>query len=172
MNLKLVPILALFGAAIGIPFAHADGKVTITAKDAAAHVEPHAARLKLINLPALEFNLHASVKCSGDAESLTLSVADTVTTLDSEALADRQSAEASLNVPARQVALAASSHFCLEDDASSADELVVPGFMTAHASLRCADEDGITAHFASAPLQIRLVCVRGTDEDQEPSEDK
>ena len=89
----------------------------------------------------LDFRLRASLRCSGNAESLTLSVADTVTTLGSEALGEQRSAEASLTVPPQQVALAASSHFCLEDDPSSADELTVPGLVTAHASLRCADDD-------------------------------
>lgn len=172
MNCKQVPILALFVAANVTPCAHADGSVIVAAKQAEAIVAPRAPGRKLVKLPALDFHLRASLRCPGNAESLTLSVADTVTTLGSAELGDQQSAEASLTVPARQVALAASSHFCLENDPTSADELTVPGLVTAHASLRCAIDDRISAHFASAPLQVRLLCARETVEDQEPPSDK
>jgi len=133
---------------------------------------PRAPGLELINLPALDFRLRALLECPGSAKSLTLSVADTVTTLGGDSLSEQRSAEASLTVPARQIALAASSHFCLQDDPSSADELTVPGLVTAHASLHCANDDHTSAYFASAPLEVRLVCVRQTAVDQDSSSDR
>ena len=144
----------------------------MSAQPAQAIVAPRALDLKLVNLPTLDFRLRASLSCPDNAESLTLSVADTVTTLDRDDLSEQTSAEALLRVPAQQVALAASSHFCLAGDAAGADELTVAGLVTAHASLRCSDDDHASAHFASVPLEVRLVCVRETVEDQEPSPDR
>jgi hypothetical protein len=172
MNTRQVPILALFIAAIATPCAYADGSLMVAAQQAEAVVAPRATHLKLVNLPALDFRLRASLSCPGNAESLTLSVADTVTTLNGDDLSEQTSAEASLRVPAQQVALAASSHFCLAEDPASADELTVAGLVTAHASLRCSDDDRSSAHFASVPLVVRLVCIRETVEDQEPSPER
>ena len=172
MDIRQVPILALLVAANTTPCAHADGSIDVVAQPAEALVVPRAPGLALINLPALDFRLRATLECPGSAKSLTLSVADTVTTLGSDVLGEQRSAEASLTVPARQVALAASSDFCLEADPTSADELTVPGLVTAHASLHCANDGRISAYFASAPVEVRLVCVRPTAEDQDASSDR
>lgn len=172
MNVRQVPILTLFIAAAITPCAHADGSIDVAARPAEVRVVPRAPSLELINLPALDFHLRALLECPGSARSLTLSVADTVTTLGSDALSEQRSAEATLTVPARQVALAASSHFCLEDDPTSADELTVPGLVTAHASLHCASDGYTSAYFASALLEVRLVCVRQVAEDQDSSSDR
>ena len=172
MNYRQVPILALFLACGGVSPAFADGSVVVAAGQAEAAVAPRMAKLRLVNLPALDFQLQATVRCAGTAKSLTLSVADTAKTLHGDELADKDPAEAALKVPARQVALAASSHFCVADDPTSADELTVPAFATAHASLRCAIDDRDSAHFASAQLEVRLVCQREADDDQDVSSDR
>lgn len=172
MNNRQVPILALIIASILAPCAYADGSLVVAAQQAEAMVTPRAPDSTLINLPPLDIRLRALLSCGGNAESLTLSVADTVTTLRGDELGEQTSAEASLTVPAKQVALAASSHFCLEEDPTSANELTVSGLVTAHASLRCNKNDRSSAYFASTPLQVKLVCARQTLEDQEPSPDK
>jgi hypothetical protein len=172
MNLIRASILALFLGSSYFPTAIAGESVMIAAKETEATVAPRAARLKLVNLPALEFSLRATIKCVGEAESLTFSIADTYKTLATDAITGRRSAEMALSVPARQLALAASSTFCLRGDPAGTDELLVPGFATAHASLRCRNEDGVTVHFASAPLQVRLSCQRPSTENQDPSPDR
>lgn len=172
MNINRATILALFVASSYIPTAIAGESVVVAAKETEAAVAPRAANLRLINLPTLEFGLRAAIKCTGKAESLTLSVADTHTTLGEDAIADERFAETALTVPARQLTLAASSNFCLKDDAASEDELLVPSLATLHASLRCRNEGGVTVYFASAPLQVRLRCSRPSTEDQDSSSDK
>lgn len=172
MNFNRPSILALFVVANCIPAAFAGENVTVAAKETEAVVAPRAAQLRLVNLPTLDFSLRATIKCAGEAESLTLSIADSYTTLDKEAITDQRSADALVTVPSSQLALAASSSFCIKDDETSTDELLVPGMATAHASLRCANDSGVTVHFASAPLQVRLRCHRPSDEDQDSLPDK
>jgi len=172
MNINRLSILALFVATGYIPLAFAGESVVVAAKEAEVVVAPRAANLKLIELPALDFGLRATIMCTGTAESLTLSIADTYTTLGQDVIADQRSADVLLTVPVPQLALAASSGFCLKDDLASTDELLVPGLATAHASLRCRNEDGVTVHFASAPLQVRLRCSRPSTEVQDSSSDR
>jgi hypothetical protein len=148
----------------------AAGDIVVAARETTAVVTPRAAHLKLVNLPALEFGLRAAFKCKGEPVSVTLSVADTHTTLRRDDLATDRAAETTLIVPPRQLALAANSRFCIADDPETDDQLLVPGLATVHASLRCSGEDGDSVHFASAPLQVRLVCARQPDDDQSPSE--
>lgn len=167
-----VPILALFLAPICIPCVYADNTVVVAAQQTEVVVPPRSAMLELVNLPALSFKLRAAIQCRGEIESLTLSVADTFTTLGKDDIKELLSAETSLTVPARQLTLAASSDFCLRDDATSADALKVPALATVHASLRCINEEKTSVHFASAPLQVQLTCLRELDEDQVPPFDK
>ena len=147
--------------------AAADEGIIVAARETTGIVTPRTADLPLVNLPALEFALRAAIRCNGDPVSLTFSIADTFKTLDSESLGDERAAEATLTVPPRQLALVASSRFCLADDDTSTDELLVPGMATAHASLTCLDDGRRAVHFASAPLQLRLRCERAPDDPQE-----
>lgn len=164
-----VPILALIAAGFITP-AVADDGIVIAAQEAEATVEPHEARSRLIALPVLDFALRAVMRCKGEATSLTLSVADTFMTLGRDTLAKKRATDLVLRVPGQQVALAASSRFCIADDSESTDELLVPGLVTAHASLQCERDGAHSAHFASAPLQVRISCVREAEEPQESSE--
>ena len=145
---------------------YAGDGVVVAARETTAVVTARAADLRLVNLPALEFALRAAIRCKGETVSLTLSIADTYTTLDAEVLGDQRAAEATLTVPARQLALAASSRFCLAGDDESTNELLVPGLATVHASLQCLHAEQRSVHYASAPLQVRLRCERTPADDQ------
>lgn len=170
MLYKRVPILALICCATAVSPAVADGNVVLAARETEVAVAPQTAGRRLVGLPAIEFALRAAIQCKGEAVSLTLSIADTFKTLGKERLEDERSASATLTVPARQMALAASSRFCIDGDNESADELLVPGFATAYASLRCSHEERVSAHFGSAPLQLRLSCLRADEDPQDSSE--
>lgn len=174
MRLNRSIIVALICALNAVPTgtALADGTIIVAAHETEIAVSPRPARMELVNLPQLEFALRAAIQCEGEPVSVTLSIADTYETISGEDLADARAAETTLRVPARQLALAASSRFCVADDPESTNELLVSGFATAHASLRCESGDTSSAHFASAPLQVRLSCEREPQEDlQAPSED-
>lgn len=173
MKRQGVPILALLATAcLTADSAAADGAVVIAAQETRVSVAPHVARLRLIDLPAIQFGLRAAIRCRGIPASLTLSVSDTFKSVGAESLDGQRAVETMLTVPPRQMTLAASRQFCISNDDNPVNELLVPGFITAHASLRC-DEDGIpTMHYASAPLQLRLVCERPPAEGrQDESED-
>ena len=166
MRYNRLAIVALFGATattLSLPVRAGDD-IVVAALETQAVVKPRSAHLRLVNLPALEFALRAAIQCTGEPVSVTLSVSDTFTTLSGADLEGKRAAEAKLRVPARQLSLAASSQFCIAGDPESDDELLVTGFATAHASLRCEMDDTTSAHFTSAPLQVRLTCQRDPGE--------
>lgn len=172
MSYRHTNILALFAAAVCISPAFADGNIVIAAQESEALVTARPPNLRLINLPPLTFSLRAAIRCKGEPRSVTLSISDTHQTLDAEELAGQRSAEASLTVPARQLALAATSRFCIEGDKETSDKLLVPGFSTAQASLRCATDDGMSVHYASVPLQVSLTCERAMESAQDSSSER
>ncbi len=149
----------------------ADSSVVVAAQETRVSVAPRSARLRLVNLPAIEFGLRAAIRCSGIPISLTLSISDTFKSISAEGREGERAIETTLKVPPRQLALAASRQFCISDDDDSVNELLVPGFVTAHASLRCEKEGVSTMHFASAPLQLRIACDRPPANDGQESSD-
>ena len=175
MRRKRPPILAPFAAivaATGIfSAAAADGNIVVAARETTVVVPARAAGLELANLPAIEFALRAAIQCKGEPVSVTLSIADTFMTIGRDALLDQRAAEATVKVPADQLILAASTEFCVAEDSAASDELLLPGFTTAHASLRCTKDDVESLHFASAPLQLRLSCASEPDALQEASDE-
>lgn len=171
MRRQRLPILAPIAAIVvttGIfSPARADDNIVVAARETSVAVAPRAAGLDVVNLPAVGFALRAAIQCKGEPVSVTLSIADTFTTIGRDALLDKRAAEATVEVAAGQLALAAHDGFCIAEDRATSDELLLPGFTTAHASLRCMNGDVESLHFASAPLQLRLSCAREPDAPQE-----
>ena len=173
MKRQRVPISALLAATLLVATAaSADSSVVVAAQETRVSVAPRDDHLRLVKLPAIEFGLRAAFRCTGDPTSLTLSITDTFESIDAEQLDGRRAVETTLIVPPTQLTLAASPQFCISDDDNPVNELLVPGFVTAHASLRCEKDGASTMHFASAPLQVRLSCERrGAEADQDASGD-
>ena len=168
MSYVQLTILALFLVTVCVSPAVPDGNIVIAAQETEATVAPRPESLRLVNLPALTFSLRAAIHCKGEPVSVTLSVADTYRTLIKDELEGQRAAEATLTIPARQLALAATNSFCVKDKPATSDRLLVPGLTTAQASLLCTNEAGTSMHYASVPLQISLICDRASEMTQEP----
>jgi len=169
-----VSILALFAFAAAVSPAIAENLLVVAAKEVEATVVPRSTRARVISLPPLTFELRAAIRCAGEPVSVTLSVADTFVTREREELDGQRATEVSLIVPPHQLTMASSRQFCIDNEDESEEELLAPGFATAHASLRCEDETGLSVTFASAPLNVRLSCERRPvdgDIDQDSSPD-
>jgi len=165
-------ILTLIVSATAVSPAVADDTIVIAAQEIEATVAPRNARARTVRLPPLTFEVRAAIRCEGEPVSVTLSVADTFVTRGRDELVGRRATEASLTVPPRQLTMASSRRFCTGDE--SEDELFAPGFATAHASLHCENETGLSVLYASAPLNVRLSCARqpgDTEVDQDSSSD-
>ena len=164
------PILTLFSFATAVSTVVADDTIVVAAQEVEASVAPRPVRARVVDLPPLTFELRAAIRCQGQPVSVTMSIADTFVTKARDELDGQRATEASLTVPASQLTMAPHRQFCTEEQ--SEDELFVPGFATAHASLQCENETGVSVQFASAPLNVRLSCARATGDSetgQDPS---
>lgn len=114
---------------------------------------------QLVRLPDLDFRLSIDAQCDADQRpvSLSVSIADTRTTLLEERLADATDIAVNLSVPASQVAPIPVDNFCAVDS-PAAPELVVRDALIAHFSLRCLSEEGESITYATRPLPVALTC--------------
>ena len=171
--MKAVKVHILTLASPASAHSEADNEIVVTAKETEAVVEPRLVGTPLINLPPLTFHLRAAIRCTGSPSSVTVSIADTFQTLNLEQLVGQRGAEATLTVPGRQLTLAASQRFCIENDEEAEDEILIPGFATAHASLQCESDAGVTVHYVSTSLSLKLRCALDpVEKDQVPSPDR
>ena len=142
------------------------------AQAATAEISPQAADRRLIFLPDLDFRLRVDADCNEDtrAESLSISIADTVQTHDASKLNQRETdkavIETTIRVAQGQIAPIVVERFCTgENDSSMAmQELLITAAFAANISLRCSREDAQSVRYATLPLQIRLICVSSDDE--------
>ena len=145
----------------------AEAILTLDALEATSQIERRDKDHQRTRLPSLELIVNASFNCPADttADSLTVSISDTHRHYGFEKDTETTSIEASLRVPAEQIAPVVAPGFCLNDGAAD-DEgfLRLPGIATAQVSLRCRKEADISSvHFASVVIPLRLDCLAEHD---------
>jgi hypothetical protein len=155
----------------GVVQSDSEHRLTSHVQAAAVEIKPLAPGRRLVALPELEFPLRIEAGCFGEAraESLSISVADTVethdvSTLDTD-LTNNIVLETRFRVPRGQVAPIAIEHFCTNDNEriNAARNLLVPAVTSANISLRCATDNAQSVRYASVSLEIRLVCMSSDD---------
>lgn len=146
----------------GLYFAFTDvDRLRVRADTAAAVLAMQQGGRTLVNLPSLEFRLNISPHCAngGRPESLSITIADTQTTLSGEDLQFDRSIDVSMRVSASQLAPFALREFCV-DPAAEGESLVLPAALAAQVSLRCAWLEDQSIVYAAEPLDIRVHCIR------------
>jgi len=149
-----------------------DTPLTVHAFEASTQLTPRAPGAAQTRLPSLQFSIVATINCAADtkAQSITVSAIDTHQHIDLEATPNAEAVEASLHLPANQIAPVSAAEFCVIGAPSDEEGLLVPGIATAQVSLRCLGESTTSVHFAAVSLPLRLLCH--PDENQRPSADK
>lgn len=172
MNRISIPALHTVCLAFAGTTAFADSVLTVHANEASVQIEPRGKDQRPSKLPALDLSIVAEFNCAAgtEAESITVSVADTHRHYGREEIADVTTLEASLRLPVDQIAPISSADFCVIGAPSDEKGLLVPGVATAQVSLHCRDDSTLSAHFASTALPLRLFCT--SDENQSSSVDK
>lgn len=135
-------------------------RLLIDAEPAVAVISMHEGGRKLVQLPELEFLLKVAPRCGGGGqpESLSVTIADTRTTLSGEALRAGDSIDISLRVSANQLAPVALQEFCVDPE-SAGESLLLTSALTAQASLRCMREEKQSIVYAAEALDIRADCI-------------
>lgn len=179
---------ALLGLPIALcqsPLAVADTqpRIALIANAPLVRVSPQPAGRHFVDLPALEYSFDIDAQCNDDwvAESLFLNVADTRLRFNAEQLAANQHDRTVLRVSERQLAPIAVHDFCAIENVGNAgasagsgaaagnaptegsvhfaaQELTIIAALSAHASLRCANDSQQRVTYVSQPLDLTLAC--------------
>lgn len=150
----------------------AESPLTVHALEASAQISPRVPGAAQTRLPSLEFSIFANINCAAGAKALsvTVSAIDTHQRIDLAETPNAESVEASLHLPANQLAPVSFVEFCVVGTPPDEEGLLVPGIATAQVSLRCRSEARTSVHFASVSLPLRLLCR--SDDNHPPSADK
>ena len=161
MFLRLTILPALAFVSVTAAATGPDARLSVEAPPAIVQVRPQSEGRRLVRLPGLEYELDVEAYCGEGAESqsVSISVNDTRLTLDSQQLAERAGSTIRLAVPARQVAPVAIDGFCkIDDETTQQGGLLIRDAVTAHASLRCSNEETEWITYASRGLDVTLQC--------------
>jgi hypothetical protein len=145
----------------GLYFVFTDvDRLRVDAEPAVAVLAVQQGGRNLVQLPELQFELSVSPHCAerGERESLSITIADTRTTLRGEALQNGKSIDVSMRVAASQLAPFALQGFCV-DPAHTGESMLLGSALTAQASLRCARTGNPSIVFTAEPLDVRVVCA-------------
>ena len=134
--------------------------VLIESAVAAIVAQPAGQRLTQLSDLELMVNVQAHCKSGFEAESVSISVADTRRVIGNEALVTVGGAETTMRVPSRQIAPVALPGFCGIDDSSQdhRESILLPAVLTAQVSLRCSSESESSIHFDTVAIDVNVGC--------------
>lgn len=118
-----------------------------------------------MRLPSLEFAIRLEPRCAvgTDADSISVSVADTRLRIGRDALAEQPVIETTIRVPREQIGPLVIRDFCVAgDDAANGSELRVRDALTVQLSLKCTDESRQSIIYQTESLAITLICETPT----------
>jgi hypothetical protein len=147
-------------------------RLSVLAEPAVAALGLQEAGDDPVRLPDMEFRLSLSLGCAsgGRPESLSITIADTRKTLDSEELQASETIDLVMRVSASQLAPLALAGFCVDTE-SEGESVLIASALSAQASLRCSRDEDQSIVFAAAPLDIRIDCLPSAVAPLEPLDD-
>ena len=165
-------------ATSGAP-ALAQHAVSLDASTPTVDIAPRS-HSRSLRLPPLDYEFALTPACATPLtpQSVTVTVADTKTTLGATELAENNEIRLSLTVPAEQIAPVTVAEFCHLPDADESEEtrvepaasnpvttaqlttaqVTIAGTLSASASLRCGDGQDETIVYATELLDVTLNC--------------
>jgi hypothetical protein len=156
----------------------AESDLTLSADTPTAQVKPRSAERAPLVLPELEYNFRIQANCHDDLEatSISLAVADTRRTFDHAQITSGELNAVNLRIPANQIAPVLIADFCIAPtDAGQISPatgrqhpMTVRSALSAQASLLCVAEGHRSMKYASATLDVQLVCEHSGDEPDLP----
>ncbi len=118
-----------------------------------------------MRLPSLAFAIRLEPRCAVgmEADSISVSVADTHLRIGRDALAEQPVIETIIRVPREQIGPLVIRDFCVAgDDATNGSEMRVRDALTVQLSLKCTDESRQSIIYQTESLAITLICETPT----------
>ncbi len=138
-----------------------DDRLLVDADAALVEVSELPSGRHTMRLPSLEFAIRLEPRCAAgtDADSISVSVADTRLRIGRAALAEQPVIETTIRVPRDQIGPLVIEDFCVAgDDAANGTEMRVRDALTAQLSLKCTDEGRQSIIYRTESLAITLIC--------------
>jgi len=150
--------------------------IEISADVPTVTVTPRRAGRFALRLPSLTYTLTLTASCEENWQpaSVSISIADSRTSLDAEQLALATVLDLELQVPSNQIAPVRIERFCIRDDQkdfqpgatgdnkefTGADEntVIISAALSAQASLLCATDSEQSITYITKPLDVMLEC--------------
>jgi hypothetical protein len=155
----LLTALTMAGLALSEPETH----LSVSAAAATAAVTELPAGRRPVALPALEYEFLIEFQCPPpmQAESISISVADSQRTLRTPEIDGLAVITSDITVPRQQLSPLVLDGFCqvTDDEKTRLTELAVADAFTAHVSLRCAGEGQQSIHYVTRTLGLSLQCL-------------
>lgn len=161
-----VSVALLFAFAATSPTLARD-TLTVVADSPAVTLAPRNPGRNFVRLPTLDYKFEIRAECSAGRlpGSLSLNVADTRTSLQTDKIVSDGPTELSMRIPANQIAPLVIEDFCVaqpESDGNGVSELqtqiTIPAALSAQASLLCEGPEDKAMTYVSQPLDVLLVC--------------
>jgi len=134
----------------------------VRANAAVVELDRQPAGRRLLRLPNLDFPMQIEPRCGSGMhiESLSISIADTNRLFAATEFLEQSTLETSFRLPGRQIGPLAIERFCTADDENSnnSNTLFIRDALTAHISLRCADDVRQSVVYETLALEIRMIC--------------
>ena len=135
---------------------------------ASIEVSARPAGRQPIRLPDLEFEVRLEPRCAAgmNADSISVSVADTRLHIGRQMLAEQPVIETKIRVPRKQIGPLAIEDFCVAGDDAPNDTLRrIRDALTAQLSLTCANDSRQSIIYKTEALVITLICeTEATDQ--------
>lgn len=167
-RISFYAIAAALGWSVAPAFAqHA---VSLAANTPSVSIAPRN-EARSLRLPPLDYEFALTPTCATPLapQSVTVTIADTKTTLGGGELAENADLRLALTVPAEQIAPVTVAGFCmLAEDSDGEDPraepattgpVTIPGTLSASASLRCGDGQDESIVYATELLDVTLICA-------------
>lgn len=156
-------IFAVLGSAATVA-AYGDepaGQLRVASDSASVAIGPRPPGPRLVQLPDISFTMQIEARCNADlqAESVSISVADSRVSLRSGELTEQGTAETTIRVPKNQLGPLTIENFCIAGDAGGdATPLLFRDALSAQASLKCAAEGRQSIVYQTVALGVELSC--------------
>jgi len=138
-----------------------DDRLLVSIDTAMVEVSTRPSGRHGMRLPGIEFAVRLEPRCAvgKDADSISLSVADTRLRIGRDALAEQPIIETTIRIPGKQIGPLVIEDFCVAgDDAANDGFMEVRDALTAQLSLKCTDDGRQSIVYLTKALAITLKC--------------
>ena len=136
----------------------------VSADTPVVETDRQAAGRNFMRLPSLEYRFDLAASCpeSFEAKTISLSIADTRTSLATNEISSDGLTSLTMTIPASQIGPVAVDGICVATD--SQESIRIPAVLSLQASLLCANDEDSQMTYVSRSLDVTLMCKSAQDE--------